>query len=75
MFVSKKKFNQLAERVTLLEKNSTVNSFEYGKLTLQDLVRKLPKIIKKHSNPLHIMVDAKKIATVNIPAAQEEEKQ
>lgn len=40
---------EIEKRLNKLERKSTVNSFNYGKLDLQRLVKLLPEIIKRYS--------------------------
>lgn len=47
MFISKKKYNELINRIEQLEKKATAHTFDFGEVDLEKLCRKLPKFVDK----------------------------
>lgn len=47
MFISKKKYTELLQRIEQLEKKTTVNTYDFGEVDLKTLCRKLPAFVDK----------------------------
>lgn len=58
MFISKRKYNELINRIEQLERKATAHTFDFGVVDLEQLCRKLPKFVDKR-----IAADKRKLST------------
>lgn len=58
MFISRKEYNELVNRIEQLERKSFAHTFDFGTVDLEQLCRKLPKFIDKK-----IAADRDKLST------------
>lgn len=47
MFISKKKYSDLVKRIEALERKTEVHTWDFGKVDLEGLCKKLPRYIDK----------------------------
>lgn len=47
MFISKKKYTELVNRIEQLEKKTTAHTFDFGVVDLEQLCKELPKFVDK----------------------------
>ena len=58
LFISRKKYKELVERVEALERKSEVSTWDFGRVDLKELCKQLPKFIDKR-----IAADKNKLST------------
>lgn len=58
MFISKRKYNELINRIEQLERKVTASTFDFGVVDLEQLCRKLPDFVNKR-----IAADKHKLST------------
>jgi len=70
MWISKKKLNEMENRIASLERNQKASPWELGTVDLQGLVEKLPKFIKEKGKTVNI---EKRIADLEVQVQSQQE--